>query len=671
MNLYIRILVFSALLVQLSAGVAQNCNTPGQTPSTAFPVCGTATFVQSSVNLCGGRAIPNPKCTTTPLEDKNPYWYKFTCFQPGTLGFTITPNSATSDYDWQLFDVTGRNPDSLFFDPRMVISCNWSEYFGPTGTTATAVNLLECEGKVPQFSKMPLLEAGHQYLLLVSHFSNSQAGYRLDFSGGTAVITDTLKPALKAVYSSCDNKTFRLKLNKRMKCASIAANGSDWSFVQPGITIASAAGVGCSGGFDTDSILITTSAALAPGRYTLRSKKGSDNNTILDICDEALPEGDTLSVEVRVLGPVLIDSIMPVACSPRELELVMADDIACTSIAADGSDFIVSGPAAVSVSGASALACAGGLARRIVVKLSDPVLTGGVYTVRVKTGSDGNTLTSACNIATPAGTSAQVSAFDTVRSSISYVFNSSCLADTIRFTGGSGNGINSWRWSEEATGISGTGPAFERIFNDIGDKVISLVVTNGICTDSSSVVISLQKIRVNAAFEYPQFACPNDTIRFVDKSTGPIFSWKWTFGNGNTSTLAAPPPQLYSSAAPLSSIPVTLVVGHINGCKDTVTHTIQVPNNCFIAVPSGFTPNGDGLNDYLYPLNAWKAKDLHFRVYNRYGQLVWETRDWTRKWDGTINGKQLDAGTYVWMLQYTDTEKGNRVFLKGTTVLVR
>jgi gliding motility-associated-like protein len=60
-------------------------------------------------------------------------------------------------------------------------------------------------------------------------------------------------------------------------------------------------------------------------------------------------------------------------------------------------------------------------------------------------------------------------------------------------------------------------------------------------------------------------------------------------------------------------------------------------NNCYIVVPSAFTPNHDGLNDYLYPLNAYKATNLIFRVYNRMGGLVCETQDWTRKCDGTIS----------------------------------
>jgi gliding motility-associated-like protein len=107
------------------------------------------------------------------------------------------------------------------------------------------------------------------------------------------------------------------------------------------------------------------------------------------------------------------------------------------------------------------------------------------------------------------------------------------------------------------------------------------------------------------------------------------------------------------------------------GCSDSSYQTVTAIPNCYIAVPSAFTPNGDGKNDYLYPLNAYKTSHLTFRVFNRYGQLIFETHDWTMKWDGTINGTKQPPGTYVWYLDYTDSDTNKKVFLKGTTTLIR
>jgi gliding motility-associated-like protein len=93
--------------------------------------------------------------------------------------------------------------------------------------------------------------------------------------------------------------------------------------------------------------------------------------------------------------------------------------------------------------------------------------------------------------------------------------------------------------------------------------------------------------------------------------------------------------------------------------------------SCYIDVPTAFSPNGDGINDYLYPLSAYKAIDLYFAVYNRVGQKLFETTDWTKKWDGNVKGNPADIGTYVWMLRYTMKESGKKIFRKGTTVLIR
>src|SRR3982751_265959 len=93
--------------------MAQPCTTPGQTPSTAFPVCGTSVFQQTTVPICGTRSLVVPGCSGAAYSDKNPFWYRFTCYVSGTLGFLIKPTNSGDDYDWQLYDITGRNPDDV------------------------------------------------------------------------------------------------------------------------------------------------------------------------------------------------------------------------------------------------------------------------------------------------------------------------------------------------------------------------------------------------------------------------------------------------------------------------------------------------------------------------------------------------------------------------------
>src|ERR1700683_3556858 len=73
---------------------AQTCTTLGQTPATAFPVCGSNTFTQNSVALCNDGSVTVPSPCGAGYAAINPYWYKFPWFSSGTLGLLISPNNA-------------------------------------------------------------------------------------------------------------------------------------------------------------------------------------------------------------------------------------------------------------------------------------------------------------------------------------------------------------------------------------------------------------------------------------------------------------------------------------------------------------------------------------------------------------------------------------------------
>lgn len=270
---------------------AQRCTQPGQNPTTAFPVCGTSVFTQTKVPICGDREVPS-LCNNVPLTDKNPFWYRFICYTGGTLGFKITPNNLADDYDWQLFDITNELPNMVYSKESLFVACNWSGEPGVTGASSAGRLLTICEGEGrPLFSSMPTLVAGHEYLLLVSHFTDTQSGYTLEFGGGSADITDPKMPALLAATGACTGNELRIKLNKEVKCQSIAANGSDFSIANGLANVTKAAATVCSDGFSTDSIVLTLDKVLEPGNHTVNVKTGSDGNSLLDNCDNNMADG--------------------------------------------------------------------------------------------------------------------------------------------------------------------------------------------------------------------------------------------------------------------------------------------------------------------------------------------------------------------------------------------
>jgi gliding motility-associated-like protein len=87
-------------------------------------------------------------------------------------------------------------------------------------------------------------------------------------------------------------------------------------------------------------------------------------------------------------------------------------------------------------------------------------------------------------------------------------------------------------------------------------------------------------------------------------------------------------------------------------------------------LPTGFTPNGDGKNDRFYPLTVGIKKISYFRVFNRWGQIVFSSASFNEGWDGKLGGIEQPSSVYVWIVQGITTD--DRVITKnGTVVLIR
>jgi len=670
MRVKLVILLPAFLLFALCAGAQNACTTLGQNPATAFPVCGTSVFSQTTVPNCGGKRIPGPCATTDSLTDTNPFWYKFTCFSPGTLGFLIKPVDLGDDYDWQLFDITAHDPNDVYTDKTLFVSCNWSGNTGLTGASSAGRSLNNCAGtSYPTFSSMPTLKLNHDYLLLVSHFTKfkpGQAGYELSFGGGTASITDTIPPALKSLSSSCDATKIYIKLNKKMKCSSLALDGSDFA-ISPAVVKINSATAFCNG-FDMDSVELNLNGRLPVGNYTISVKNGTDGNTLFDNCGRNIPVGNSLPLNILPLAPTPMDSMVPVKCAPQSLQLIFRKNILCNSVASDGSDFIVNGPSPVSVV-STTTNCVNTVTKSIILNLSSPIVNGGTYRIILKTGNDGNTIVDECSEQTTVGSALSFNVKDTVSADFSYQIAAGCKQDTVLFMHDGKHQVNRWLWQLDYNGTSNLQNPVT-YFNSFGTKQIILSVSNGFCSDTVTKNIILDN-ELKAAFETNNTLCPEDTAVFKNTSIGNIVSYDWNFQNGNFSTDENPSPQKYPVLLDEKNYAVTLVVKSNLGCYDTAVNNIRVLKSCYIAVPNAFTPNGDGLNDFLYPLNAFKADNLEFKVYNRLGQLVFHSNDWTQKWDGTVKGDPQDAGIYVWTLKYILRDTGKHIFMKGSTVLIR
>ncbi|MBS1512103.1 MAG: gliding motility-associated C-terminal domain-containing protein [Bacteroidetes bacterium] len=114
----------------------------------------------------------------------------------------------------------------------------------------------------------------------------------------------------------------------------------------------------------------------------------------------------------------------------------------------------------------------------------------------------------------------------------------------------------------------------------------------------------------------------------------------------------------------------TIALTTKSGCVTTDTQMVKLVSNIEIFVPNAFTPNGDGVNDELKPV-CYGIKQLHyFRIYNRWGQLFFQSQDVKKGWDGTFKNTRQEMQTLVWMLEAVGVD-GNIHKRQGTCLLIR
>lgn len=145
--------------------------------------------------------------------------------------------------------------------------------------------------------------------------------------------------------------------------------------------------------------------------------------------------------------------------------------------------------------------------------------------------------------------------------------------------------------------------------------------------------------------------------------------YEWTPAEGLSATDIPNPVGVYSSEN--ESIRYTVLVYNELNCVDSASMTVRVfKTEPQVFVPTGFTPNGDGNNDVVRPIAVGMTQIEYFRIYNRWGQLVFHTTVNGKGWDGRIGGKEQGSGVYVWIVKGTDFT-GKTFAAKGTVTLIR
>jgi gliding motility-associated-like protein len=224
------------------------------------------------------------------------------------------------------------------------------------------------------------------------------------------------------------------------------------------------------------------------------------------------------------------------------------------------------------------------------------------------------------------------------------------------------SGCTNYSWSPP-TGLSAT-----NIANPFASPT-STTTYYVVATDSNSCPITLNDSIIVNVIINPYTVAPETTI-ILGTSVG-------IYANGGISYLWTPSASLNNNAIPdpIASPTLTttyyVTITHDNGCTSIDSVIVYVDPNPIINFPNAFTPNKDGKNDNFRPRYKGLIDVDFFKVYNRWGQLLYETTNLDQGWDGTLNGVEQEVGTYVFILSGKSTVGANPILLQGNFTLMR
>lgn len=165
----------------------------------------------------------------------------------------------------------------------------------------------------------------------------------------------------------------------------------------------------------------------------------------------------------------------------------------------------------------------------------------------------------------------------------------------------------------------------------------------------------------------------NPEVVFQNNSVGAT-SYVWDFGDDTGMSSDENPSHTYPEVAP-ATYNVMLVAYSDLGCVDTAYATISVNEELIFWVPNTFTPDEDNFNDLFEPVftEGYDPFDFHLLIFNRWGEIIWESYDASVGWDGTYGqmGTPVQDGTYTWKIEFKTTMNDERKMVTGHVNVIR
>jgi len=161
-------------------------------------------------------------------------------------------------------------------------------------------------------------------------------------------------------------------------------------------------------------------------------------------------------------------------------------------------------------------------------------------------------------------------------------------------------------------------------------------------------------------------------VQLTSSSSSDVVGFNWSFTGADIVTSSLEDPMVNYPELEVGSYPVQLIVTNANGCSDTIVKDVNVISDVLFFAPNTFTPDDNEFNqNWSVSILGIDVYDFNVKVFNRWGQIMFESNDPNGAWDGTYGGKLVPSGMYAWILETKDAETDARYKYQGHVTVLR
>ncbi len=214
------------------------------------------------------------------------------------------------------------------------------------------------------------------------------------------------------------------------------------------------------------------------------------------------------------------------------------------------------------------------------------------------------------------------------------------------------------------------------IYQNPGIYDINIIFKSTLGCITTGSHIAIANVVPNPIADFTMSANPTTffetTIGMQDVSSGNVVTWDWFSPFSSPSTSNDDNPTFVFDEGVTGTYPITLTISTLEGCVDTVTKILTVNSDILFFAPNSFTPDGDEFNQtWRWSVQGIDVQDFELYIFNRWGEIVWETHDPNSEWDGTYKGEVIKPGTYTWRSRVKDMNSDGKREFSGHINIIR